>query len=163
MSTNGPFANGPLLYHPEWAADPALLEVDERDLGPPIAEMTPPGICLAEGALVAKDELVEAVRVATLANWANSLPVHGVAPENQVTNPLVAIEVAKRYFEQWLNKPAVVLYAFLLGFPSPNAKSKRALIDDFIAYGVRPIRIELLANWMKRFQAVKAGHPDPGP
>ena len=27
---------------------------------------------------------------------------------------------------------------------------------------MRPIRLEILANWLKRFQAIKSGQPDPG-
>ena len=114
----------PLCYHPGWAANPALMEADERDLGGLIPDMTPPGICLTDGALEAKNELDEAVRAATLVSWANALPVYGVAADDQITNPMVAIEVAKRYFDQWLNKPGVVMYAYLLGFPSPILRTK---------------------------------------
>ena len=81
-----------LYYHTEWAVNPALMEADERDMGGPIPEMTPPGICLAEGALESKNDLNEAVQTATLSSWANALPVHGVAATSQITNPMVAIE-----------------------------------------------------------------------
>ena len=105
----------PLCNHPGWAANPALMEADERDLGGLIPDMTPPGICLTEGALEAKNELDEAVRAATLVSWANALPVYGVAADDQITNPMVAIEVAKRYFDQWLRQRKTCIHSVFRG------------------------------------------------
>ena len=140
-----------------------LMQGDELpDVREAVKKGVPKGFSM-EGLKVPNDGLLPAQMDTLLSLVVEAMPTSEQVNEGKVTQDMADAYglKLKKFFETWLNKTSVQLYAFCVGLD--HNLSKTATIDMMgVPLLVRPVEVATLRHWLHRVRCVEEGKEDPG-